>query len=208
MFAQCESSVIDPILYEQTYKELVSSCTPPRHCSVEVQRSAQDMWHLYSMAKEAIEPSYVLDQIALLAPSGIRFAYNVSAAGLKASAEYVINGFGTKISNPVPSVLARVIPDGVVASTLGRPGVTDVFVTAADDIAGLTAAQIAERLSIPYSPSGFRVIEFLTPKSGVASPVNRLDPLFVGSGRTAGGAREFVIPNGPVPADAVIRVVK
>ena len=111
------------------------------------------------------------------------------------------------IANPVPSTMARVIPNGVPATTLGRPGATDVFVTGASDIAGLSSKQIAQRLTIAESPTGFKVIEFATPRSGVASPVFRTDPGFVGGGRTAGGAREFVIPNGPIPADAVIRTV-
>lgn len=38
------------------------------------------------------------------------------------------------------------------------------------------------------------IIEFDTP-SGIATPVLRSDPGFVGYGRTAGGATEFVIPN-------------
>jgi RHS repeat-associated protein len=109
------------------------------------------------------------------------------------------------IANPVPSTMARVIPNGTPATTLGRPGASDVFVTGASDIAGLSSKQIAQRLTIPESSTGFRVIEFATPKSGVASPVFRSDPGFVGGGRTAGGAREFVIPNGPIPSDAIIR---
>ena len=91
--------------------------------------------------------------------------------------------------------------------TLGPPGRTDVFVTAADDIAGLSPAQIAERLTIPQS-SSFTVIEFPTPAQGLASPILRTDPGFVGRGFTAGGAREFVLPNGPVPAGAATRVVR
>jgi len=106
----------------------------------------------------------------------------------------------------VPKTLARVIPGEVNATTLGRAGVDDVFVTAADDIAGMTPAQIAERLTIPQSQS-FTVIEFATPAEGLASPVLRSNPGFVGRGLTAGGAREFVIPNGPIPAGATIRVV-
>lgn len=113
-----------------------------------------------------------------------------------------------RIVNPVPSTMARVIHEGVPATTLGRLGASDVFVTAADDIAGMSAAQIAERLTIPQSPTGFRVIEFPTPQSGVASPVFRTDPGFVGGGRTAGGAREFVIPNQPIPPGAVTRSVR
>jgi len=99
--------------------------------------------------------------------------------------------------------MARVIPEGIPATTLGRPGAADVFVTAADDIAGMDASQIANRLGIPQSPTGFRVFEFPTPQSGVASPVFRTDLGFIGGGRTVGGAREFVIPNGPIPPGAV-----
>ena len=113
---------------------------------------------------------------------------------------------GRAVSNPIPSRLARVIPGNVKPGTLGPPGADDVFVTAADDIAGLNAAQIAERLTIAPSRS-FTVIEFNTPAAGLASPVLRTNPGFVGGGRTLGGAREFVIPNGPIPADAIIRTV-
>jgi hypothetical protein len=82
-----------------------------------------------------------------------------------------------------------------------------VFVTAADDIAGFGPSKIAERLTIPNN-SSFTIIEFPTPAGNLASPVFRTDPGFVGRGFTAGGAREFVIPNGPIPAGAAIRVVR
>jgi len=109
-------------------------------------------------------------------------------------------------TNEIPGVLARVIPGEGSFPTLGPPGRTDVFVTAAEDIAGMNSEQIANRLSIPPS-SKFTIIEFQTPADGIASPVYRTDPGFVGNGFTAGGAREFVISNGPVPAGASIRVV-
>jgi hypothetical protein len=38
------------------------------------------------------------------------------------------------VANSVPSTMARVIPEGVPATTLGRPGAADVFVTASGDI--------------------------------------------------------------------------
>lgn len=129
-------------------------------------------------------------------------------AGVRAFAAKDLGGVAAKgIANPVPSTMARVIPNGVPATTLGRPGASDVFVTGASDIAGLSSTQIAQRLTIPESPTGFKVIEFSTPRSGVASPVFRSDPGFVGGGRTARGAREFVIPNGPIPANAIIRTM-
>jgi RHS repeat-associated protein len=112
------------------------------------------------------------------------------------------------VANPLPRTMARVIPEGIPAKTLGRPGAADVMVTAADDIAGMNAAQIAERLTIPESPFGFRVVGFPTPEAGVASLVFRSNPGFVGGGRTAGGAREFVVPNQLIPAGARIRVVR
>jgi RHS repeat-associated protein len=111
------------------------------------------------------------------------------------------------VTNPVPSTLARVIPGEGPFTTLGRPGVDDVFVTAADDIAGMSASQLGSRLGIPNSKT-FTVIEFPTPTSGLASPIFRTNPGFVGFGRTSGGAREFVIPNGPIPANAIKKVVQ
>jgi len=112
-----------------------------------------------------------------------------------------------RINNPIPTTMARVIPTGRNPTTLGRPGADDVFVTAADDIAGMNSSQIAERLGIPDSPNGFTVIEFPTPSQGVASPVFRTDPGFIQGGRTSGGAREFVIPNQPIPNGATVRFV-
>ncbi|AXX99272.1 polymorphic toxin type 10 domain-containing protein [Profundibacter amoris] len=44
--------------------------------------------------------------------------------------------------------------------------------------------------------------------AGVAPPVNQSNSGFVGGGLTLGGAHEFVISNGPIPAGSTIRVVK
>ena len=122
-----------------------------------------------------------------------------------------VNGDASKgVTNPVPGTLARVVPDTPItraSGSLGRPGADDVFVTAADDIRGLNARQIADRLTIGPSPTGVRIIEFPAPSSGIASPVLRNNPGFVGGGRTAGGAREFVIPNQSIPSGASTRVV-
>ncbi len=110
------------------------------------------------------------------------------------------------VSNAVPQTLARVIPGSGPFKTLG-PGVSDVFVTAAEDIRGITSTQqLAQRLAIPHSDT-FTVVEFPTPAEGVASPINRSNPGFVGGGRTGGGAREFVVPNGPIPEGATIRII-
>jgi RHS repeat-associated protein len=113
----------------------------------------------------------------------------------------------TAVANAVSANMARVIPGELTPATLGRPGATDVFVTAYEDIAGLDASQIGTRLGIPQSDV-YTVIRFRAPVSGVASPINRAMPGFVGRGLTSGGAREFVIPNGPIPWGGVIRTVR
>ena len=120
------------------------------------------------------------------------------------------SGVAKGITNSVPKTLARVVPNTPVtraSGTLGKSGADMVYVTGARDIRGLSAKKIAERLTIPESPKGFRVIEFPTPKSGIASPVNRTDPGFIGGGRTAGGAREFAIPNRSIPSNSITRIV-
>lgn len=109
-------------------------------------------------------------------------------------------------SSEIPARLARVVPGEGPWPTLGPPDNVDVFVTAADDIVGLDALELSRRLGIPES-SSFTVIEFAAPVEGVASPILRSDPGFVGGGVTSGGAREFVVPNGPVPPDATVRLV-
>jgi RHS repeat-associated protein len=108
--------------------------------------------------------------------------------------------------NRVPSELARVVRGRRVLTTLGKEGVDDVFVVAADDIAGLNASQLSQRLTIGASDV-FTVVRFPTPASGVASPVFRSSLGFLEGGFTRGGAREFVIPNGPIPFGARIEVI-
>jgi hypothetical protein len=71
------------------------------------------------------------------------------------------------VTNPVPSNLARVVPGNVNPKTLGRTG--DVFVTDANALKGLNSKQIADKLTIPQSSSGFKVIEF--PSSNVMTQV-------------------------------------
>ena len=148
----------------------------------------------------------------------IEGAISVATAGI---AKYVIGPVAEKIApllsrlgsteaslaNSVPNELARVIPGKGPFNALGPPGSKDVFVTAADDIKGLSAKQIAEKLTINPAKE-FTVIRFKTPSSGLATPISRTDPGFVGGGTTYGGAREFVMPNGPIPEGAMIEVVR
>lgn len=111
------------------------------------------------------------------------------------------------INNPVPSTLARVIPGESPFPTLGPPTRADVFVTDAAAIRGMTPAQIAPRLGIQASDK-FTVIEFPSAGQGLASPVFRSDPGFIGRGLTSGGAPEFVIPNGPIPPGATTTIIR
>jgi len=162
----------------------------------------------YSAYTLANEPSWInaaalgADVVGAIVPfaTGLGHAVRGGAHGVSAAT--------TAVSNPVPGSLVRVIPEGTNATMLGRPDVADVFVTSPSDIAGMNASQIARRLAIPESPTGFRLIEFSAPPSGLASPVFRTDPGFIGGGRTMGGAREFVIPNQLIPNDAIIRSVR
>ena len=106
------------------------------------------------------------------------------------------------ITNPIPERMARVVPaEYANGSRLAAPNASEAWVTAADDLAGINTSQgLAQRLTLVDEsgnliPGSRAVIEFDAPASGIASPINRSTPGFVGRGQTAGGAREFVIPN-------------
>jgi hypothetical protein len=139
----------------------------------------------------------VANTTAVLATAGIG-----AVAGKAAGALSEIG-----VANPVPSMVARVVPTADVSATLGPPSATQTFVTGASDISGLNAAQISQRLTIPQSSSGYTIFEFPTPK-GISTPFVSDSPGFVGGGRTAGGAREFNVPNQPIPPNATIRTVQ
>jgi len=106
------------------------------------------------------------------------------------------------ISNPVPSRLSRVVDlEHLNASRLGAPRAGEVFVTATDDLAGITTSRgLAERLTLLDEAGNFRqgpfgVIDFDAPATGLASPVFRQNPGFIHGGRTQGLAREFSLEN-------------
>ncbi|MEM1223526.1 MAG: polymorphic toxin type 10 domain-containing protein [Verrucomicrobiota bacterium] len=111
-------------------------------------------------------------------------------------------GDAASAANSVPTRLSRVVDSRFANSpTLGSPRSSDVFVTAADDLAGITSSSgAAQRLTLLNEAGNLRqgpfsVIEFDAPTSGLASPVFRNDPGFIQGGFTQGGAREFVLPN-------------
>ena len=85
--------------------------------------------------------------------------------------------------------------------TLGGSSAADVFVTAADDISGITTSQgLANRLTLLDNAGNLRrgpfaVFEFDTPANGLGSPIFRNNTGFIQGGFTGGGAREFVLPN-------------
>lgn len=140
--------------------------------------------------------------LAAAATVGAEIATGASMGGVSA-----VEGISSKVvTNTVSSTLARVVPSHIKSNTLGAPGAKDVFVTNASELRGLSSKQIAEKLTIPESAS-FRIIEFPSKNiDGIASPINRTDKGFIGGGRTAGGASEFVVPNGPIPAGATERI--
>ncbi len=121
------------------------------------------------------------------------------------------------IANPIPDRMARLVPaEYANGSRLSAPNATEAWVTAADDLAGINSSQgLAQRLTLvddagKIIPGPRAVIEFDAPAFGIASPVNRSMPGFVGGGKTAGGAREFVIPNTEINKlqNVTIRIVR
>ena len=105
----------------------------------------------------------------------------------------------------LPSRLVRVIEQQYVNSTtLGAPGNTNVFVTDASQLKGLTTSEaIAKKLTLvdknhKLIKGSFRLIEFDTPSEGLAQPIRRNNPVFIGGGQTAGGATEYVVPNSKI----------
>ena len=117
---------------------------------------------------------------------------------------------------PADSRYARIFPREFAeafvegSGRIGPPGAHGVFVTAAEDVAGLTTRKaLQERLSLfsdrgatVPNTSGNAVVRFTIPNPGKArlrSPVQTRPARgfgFVHGGRTRGGAREFLVNNG------------
>lgn len=140
-----------------------------------------------------------------LAFRALGFVGGAGLAGLAARAPKLfklLKGRRKPITNPVPQRLARVVDTKFESTpTLGSPNSLEAFVTAADDIKGITnSTDLAKRLTLVDNAGNLRtgpfsIIEFDTPVAGIASPVFRDNPGFIHGGLTAGGAREFVLPN-------------
>ncbi len=145
-------------------------------------------------------------QFALGVPGMARGLTELGASAIGKGLSVLGRGGVNGITNQVSSTMARVVSGSGPFPALGPPGRADVFVTAADDIAGMTPAQISQRLTIPASDT-FTIFRFPTPSTGVASPILRTDSGFIGGGRTLGGAREFVLPNEPIPSGATSTIL-
>jgi hypothetical protein len=140
-------------------------------------------------------------EVLLMGTSGI-------GGGLMSLEGRAVTSLSNGIANPIPETFARVIGGSEKPVMLGLPNRSDVFVTDSKVLQGLTPTQISKTLSIE-SNNTFTVIEF--PSSGIngiASPINRNYELFIGGGRTAGGAPEFVIPNAKIPDNSTIKIIK
>jgi len=121
-----------------------------------------------------------------------------------------INPGNVKAANEVPKMMARVIPfptGSEVPPTIGMPGSVNVFVTASEDVAGLNAQQLQTRLGIQPAIR-YLVMRFPAPKSAMATPIKYSDAQFIGRGLTSGGAREFVVPNLPIPSGTTFEIIK
>jgi hypothetical protein len=185
----------------------IPGCGVPTNCAADVQQSQQEINGTILLNGGATLPDNGTT-LAVISTLGAGPLVRGASAVYNAASNW-IGGAGTENiadGNP-PTYLARVIPNGIEATSLGAPGALDVFVTTPEAIQGLTASGIAQRLTIPKSPTGFQIFQFPTPEEGLASPILRDNPGFVGGGRTAGGAPEYVIPNGPIPANATKTVV-
>jgi tetratricopeptide (TPR) repeat protein len=146
------------------------------------------------------------------APAALAYMTNAGTQGLRlaASEAGAINPREINATNDVPRTFARIIaylPGQEIPDLVGQPGKSHAFVTAAEDIEGLTARQLETRLGIDPAPR-YLVIRFPALPEGLATPIDHIDPRFIGEGLTTGGAREFLIPNGPMPPDATYEIVK
>ncbi len=206
-----ESTSFDPVLQNSSSDERYSY----QQQSGGVATLTHDLW-LGILDYEAQRGGKQLDAyydggIMAMAAEGAKQARFDFASGFHYGAKDVVPKPGSGVlkstNNAVPKRLARVINSEDASSGL-LGGSNRPFVTAAEDISGINSAEgLSQRLSL-FDGDGklrqgpFKVIEFDTPSQGIASPVNIAEEGFnsgyVGKGKTAGGAREFTIDNGPV----------
>jgi RHS repeat-associated protein len=173
--------------------------------------SAQNAYSYFSQGNYANGAASAVSSVGESVVGGLMYANSAASVSLGRVGNWISSlwsggsSAAEGIANPVSSTLARVVDARFVNSpTLGAPGAADVFVTAANDIRGITTSQgLANRLTLLDNAGNLRqgpfaVIQFDTPASGLASPVFRNNPGFIQGGLSGGGAREFVLPNMPV----------
>ena len=147
-----------------------------------------------------------LTAVNILQPTSVE---EIQLMGLGAVAGMVGRGASSvTVANPIPETFARVVGGSEAPTALGLPHRSDVFVTDAKVLEGLNSSQISDLLTIDPR-SSYTIIEFPSKGiSGISTPINRVDQGFIGGGRTAGGAPEFAIPNGPIPNNAITKIVR
>jgi hypothetical protein len=149
--------------------------------------------NIYDCSQGFCDPS-------LMAPGSVS-GYRESTEALQIS-ENVTNPLPKtqRFARAVPEDVARKIEAGFTNVTLARPGDPDVFITAAEDLARYrTQSAVESRLALPSGPQRAVVtFKYDWEAGGIASPILRNYPEFIGGGITAGGAREWVIPNRPL----------
>jgi len=170
------------------------------------EKSGSDVWNDVKTGAKWVSQNreFVAQRIANAALIGIG-AWGVRGLVGAAFSETVAisaqgeNGGLGATTNSIPTRLARVIPGEGSFPNLGKRGDSMVHVTAAEDIAGLNAQQLQQRLQIEPS-STYTVIEFSVNMELYSAPTGPTVP--------GGGARQWLIQNGPIPADATITVIK
>jgi hypothetical protein len=154
------------------------------------------------VARAAVEAASHLDEakdVARVVAEAASHA-NEAADALRA-AEEVANPFPRtqRFARAVPENVAILIESGRTDIPLGRPSDADVFITAAEDLARYrTQSSVERRLALPPGQRAIVTFKYDIEAGGIATPIRRDYPEFVGRGRTAGGAREWVIPNRPL----------
>ncbi len=135
---------------------------------------------------------------------------DISAEGSKVVDEVgnVIKGMGNTVTNSLPAngkfstVMSSDYAEAI-ANKGALVGKDEFWVTAADDMSGISSAQdAAERLTLIDSNGALRtngnaILNFeLNGTSGISSPINRINSGFVQGGLTGGGAREWILAGG------------
>lgn len=180
---------------------------PPAAFDCNTTYDAVDRWS--HGASACPQPGTSSDAITYDVPSTLELGARATATTREqaqgdggALSAFAPSGVAAETGWTVPTRLARVTEAKFAASpSLGPPGAGRVFVTAAEDIEGISTSQgLAERLTLlddagKLREGPFAVTTFDTPAEGLGVPVFRTNPGFVQGGFTQGGAREFDLDN-------------